>query len=321
MSELDTTLAIERAPHDADDLYRIGTVAKLTGISVERLRAWERRYAMLPARREGRTRFYSRDQVERLKKMHALIERGHPISSLVDLTSEQLDARLTSRTTEATTSQVATVGLVGPNLLVMEQQQNEAPRVATAARWANLDAFAEDPLDTTPELDALVVQIPVLALETIEFIGKKLPSARLVLLYQFATAAQIEAAQTAGHPTIRWPATWLEIEQACALTTGAPLRAARSAPSRFTDEELIAIASTSQDTSGLPQHLVDLITQLNAFCEFALDCADQSTLQASDAPSARLYEQLHNDTTHARAQLELALEAFVQSDALLERPN
>ena len=33
----------------ADDFYRIGSVAALTGIAVERLRAWERRHDFSPA--------------------------------------------------------------------------------------------------------------------------------------------------------------------------------------------------------------------------------------------------------------------------------
>ncbi|MDE0008460.1 MAG: MerR family transcriptional regulator, partial [Gammaproteobacteria bacterium] len=48
------------------DLFKIGVVASRTGISVERLRAWERRYGLAPAHRDGQTRFYSEAQVERL---------------------------------------------------------------------------------------------------------------------------------------------------------------------------------------------------------------------------------------------------------------
>ncbi len=77
-----------------DDLYRIGTVAGLTEISVERLRAWERRYGLQPAHRSGKTRFYNLEQVGRLKKIKRLIDNGHPISSLVSLTDEQLNERL-----------------------------------------------------------------------------------------------------------------------------------------------------------------------------------------------------------------------------------
>ena len=54
------------------ELYRIGTVAKLTGISVECLRAWERRHGLEPAERDGRTRYYSRSQLKRLEKIREI---------------------------------------------------------------------------------------------------------------------------------------------------------------------------------------------------------------------------------------------------------
>ena len=75
----------------ADDFYRIGSVAALTGIAVERLRAWERRHDFSPAHKHGRTRFYSADQLEKLKKIKHLIDRGQTVSSVIHLTEQQLD--------------------------------------------------------------------------------------------------------------------------------------------------------------------------------------------------------------------------------------
>ena len=81
-----------------DQLYRIGTVASLTGLSVERLRAWERRYNLSPAHKSGRTRFYNKTQLDRFKLIKRLIDLGHPISSLVELEIDQLEARLEHQT-------------------------------------------------------------------------------------------------------------------------------------------------------------------------------------------------------------------------------
>ena len=93
-----------------------------------------------------------------------------------------------------------------------------------------------------------------------------------------------------------------------------PLRAARAAARRFTDEELIAIAASATDTTACPEHLVELISGLNAFAEYSLSCTDEAT-------DPELYERVHTDTTQARAQLELALEALVEAEQLLARPN
>ena len=108
------------------DHFRIGTIAKLTGLSVERLRAWERRYELVPALRQGKTRYYSQAQLERLKKIKRLIDAGHPISSLVELSDQHLDARLSSRVTPLPGLGTIRTGLIGPNLVALEQRLKEA---------------------------------------------------------------------------------------------------------------------------------------------------------------------------------------------------
>jgi MerR family transcriptional regulator, light-induced transcriptional regulator len=294
-----------------DDLYRIGTIASLTGIAVERLRAWERRYGLEPAYRSGKTRFYSKAQLDRLQLVKRLIDQGHPISTLVDLTDEQLLERL--HTQRQSRLRPASTGLIGPNLLVLEQQQTQAIRLDVRARWANLDAFLDDRTGTEA-LEAIVVQMPVLLTSAIEKIGRFQPDARIVALYQFATPKHLVAVQELGIPTLQWPTSWQQIEHACATSAGTPLRAARAAVRRFSDDQLIAIAASAADPSGCPAHLVELISSLNAFAEYSLACADE-------AADPALYERVHTDTTQARAQLELALEALVDAEQLLAMPN
>jgi DNA-binding transcriptional MerR regulator len=299
----------ESAPAIDEDLYRIGTVASQTGIAVERLRAWERRYGFTPAHRAGKTRFYSRDQLARLSKIKQLIDQGHPISTLVDLADETLDERIAALRSVAINP--SKTGLIGPNLLVLEQQQ-EHTRIDVQARWANMDAF-NHAREVAAALDTIVIQMPVLLIQHIETVEKNYPEVRVVALYQFATPKQIALTQEHGVPTLPWPTSWREIEHACATSTGRPLRASRAASRRFTDEELIAIAATA-DESACPQHLVELISQLNAFADYSLD-------YAADTEEPQKYERIHTDTTHARAQLELALEVIVEADQLLATPN
>ncbi len=292
-----------------DDLYRIGTVASLTGVAVERLRAWDRRYGLAPAHRAGRTRFYDRAQLERLKRIKQLIDEGQPISSLVDLSDEQLDRRLTA--SHRITAYTPRLGLIGPNLLVLEHESDTAVQVT--ARWANMNAFAAHPEESTG-LDAIAVQLPVLRMQPIEQIEAAWPEARIVVLYQFATDKHLNRVRDQGVTALQWPAGWAEIEHACLAGTLPPLRAARTAPRRFTDEQLIAIAASATDPSQAPRHLVELITRLNAFAEYTLAWKD-----ADEAPAgaAALHERIHGDVTHARAQLEAALEALADAQELL----
>lgn len=296
---------------DEEDLYRIGTITKLTGIAVERLRAWERRYGLIPAHRSGKTRFYSKAQLDRLIRIKRLIDQGHPISTLVELDDEQLQARLATHR-EASVKPAVT-GLIGPNLLVLEHQQTDPARLDVRARWANADAFFADQ-SGTEGLDVVVVQLPVLLTHIVEKIASFQPKSRIVAIYQFATPRHLSDVQELGIPTLPWPTSWREIEHACATTAGMPLRAARAAERRFTDEELIAIAASTDNATGCPQHLVELISGLNAFAEYSESCIE-------DQGQQDLYARVHTDTTHARAQLELALEVLVDAEQLLATPN
>jgi len=309
---------------DADeDLYRIGTVAGLTDISVERLRAWERRYGITPAHRAGRTRFYSREQLEKLSKIKRLIDQGHPISSLAELSEAQLDQRLDSgRTAVAGTLDT---GLIGANLLVLEQQRRSGQRdsqLNVLARWANADAFVEE-ADTigVGELDLLVVQQPVLLAAQLRQISRQQPEARLLAVYQFATPRQLAAVEELGLPALAWPLTWGDIEAAGRSHAGRPLRAGHSSARRFSDDELVAIAASDDDPSGCPQHLVSLITQLNAFADYSRRCAEESAAEGAYHDPADRYRQVERDAGVARAQLELALEALLDVEPAPRMPN
>jgi methanogenic corrinoid protein MtbC1 len=76
-------------------LYRIGAVSKLTGISVDTLRAWERRYgAVSPSRGENQKpeqqRGYGDAEIERLLLLRNAVESGHAISTVAKLSDDEL---------------------------------------------------------------------------------------------------------------------------------------------------------------------------------------------------------------------------------------
>jgi DNA-binding transcriptional MerR regulator/methylmalonyl-CoA mutase cobalamin-binding subunit len=73
-------------------MYSIKAVSKATGLSVETLRAWERRYAIVaPMRDEAGRRVYCPQDVLRLRKLREGTERGHPISRLATLSDQELN--------------------------------------------------------------------------------------------------------------------------------------------------------------------------------------------------------------------------------------
>lgn len=301
---------------ETEDLYRIGTVTKLTGIAVERLRAWERRYGLTPVHRSGKTRFYSAEQVAQLQQLKRLVDAGHPISSLVDLTNQQLEQKLAN--SRGSAKAAASVGLIGPNLLVLEQRQGTQTRLNINARWANLVAYYEDEEALHAPLDVLLVQVPVLKTQEILELQAQQPQASVIAVYQFATPKNLEQAQEHSVEALAWPLTWQDLERVVATTSGAPLRATRSAPRRYSDADLIAIAASDGDPGACPAHLVSLITQLNAFADYAGSLTPDSV---HPPELSATYERVHTDATQARAQLELALDQFAEQTQSLERAN
>jgi MerR family transcriptional regulator, light-induced transcriptional regulator len=76
--------------------YPIRAVSKLTGITIDNLRAWERRYEAIKPRRNDRERLYDDADVQRLILLRQAVERGHAISKLAVLSNpelEQINAR------------------------------------------------------------------------------------------------------------------------------------------------------------------------------------------------------------------------------------
>jgi DNA-binding transcriptional MerR regulator len=92
---------VAKPKSDAVELtYPLRTAARLTGLSPELLRAWERRHRVVePLRTAGGTRRYSAADLERLRLVRAAVDAGHRISEVARLEPAELKRR--SAVTEA----------------------------------------------------------------------------------------------------------------------------------------------------------------------------------------------------------------------------
>lgn len=80
--------------------YEILEVAELTGLATARLRAWERRYAVIrPARQSNRYRRYTSEQVALLRAFGRLCAAGERIGKLVREPRESVIARAEGQAT------------------------------------------------------------------------------------------------------------------------------------------------------------------------------------------------------------------------------
>src|SRR5262252_9420980 len=73
-------------------LYPIRAASRLTQLSIETLRAWERRYkAVEPSRKKG-LRFYSDQDIYRLRLLRDAVDRGYQIGQATRLSNKELSA-------------------------------------------------------------------------------------------------------------------------------------------------------------------------------------------------------------------------------------
>jgi MerR family transcriptional regulator, light-induced transcriptional regulator len=72
----------------------IAAVARLTGLTLDTIRAWERRYGAVSPERGPRGRVYSDVQVQRLRLLAALVAQGHTIGQVATLPRPALEQLL-----------------------------------------------------------------------------------------------------------------------------------------------------------------------------------------------------------------------------------
>ena len=71
-------------PARSNELYKIKTIASLTGFNPTLLRAWERRYKLLvPIRTASGHRLYTQDDLRVLQRVRVLIDQGRSIGEVV----------------------------------------------------------------------------------------------------------------------------------------------------------------------------------------------------------------------------------------------
>lgn len=75
--------------------FNVKAILRMTGLTAETLRAWERRYgAVKPRRSEGGRRIYSSEELNRLQLLSILVRRGFRIGDIATLSDRELTRRV-----------------------------------------------------------------------------------------------------------------------------------------------------------------------------------------------------------------------------------
>ena len=309
--------------------YRIGTVARLTGISPDTLRIWERRYAVVdPMRSPGGGREYTASDVERLQLIKQLVDSGDAIGSIAGLDTQALIAR-SMQTFSATV--VADKAPRKPCSVVAVGEALASQLLAHAGTLKGMEVVAagatvQDCLALRPRqpVDVLVIEIATVHEDTTRRLMDWLEDTgaqRALVVYRFAAADVLQRLPAARVQVVRAPVTPDVIRSLClsmqsldALAGTGADRAGVSllvSPRRYSNEELsqLALVSTAVKCE-CPKHLAELITDLVAFERYSSECENRNLKDAA------LHAYLHATASHARNLIEDALAHVIEVEGI-----
>lgn len=308
----------------SEPTFTIGAVARLTGIAVDTLRVWERRYeGLAPARTSTHRRRYSERDIRRLTLIKQLVDQGHGVGTVAHLPETALRERLNlyaepARPPESPASPVPVL-LYGETLpFLMEGWAEDLPELEVLGRHTVYAEFERSALARKPAV--LVAEWPTLRPEgmgRLHALMRRVAARRAVAVYGFAMREALEQARQLGLVTLRAPVTASTLAAACLEGDPASGAVARPAsepeipPRRFDNETLGRLAHLkSRLRCECPHHLADLVFRLNAFEVYSLDCENR------DERDAALHAHLYRTTAQARSLIEAALAHLIEVEAI-----
>lgn len=315
--------------------FGIGAVAKLTGLTDHAIRVWERRYdAVVAARAANGRRVYTTNDVEKLRLLKILTDRGIPISQIaadsIDALRKRLEA-MSSVVAATAPDRIATV-VLGDFLV--------GKLLSTKLDLAPLDLIVADTNRETFEADlsryradVVVIENPVLDEATIERLSSYMSTtgaSRGLIVYSFGATAHVDLASDRSIQTLRSPIS--EEELVAVIVRGhtatargriaqserrqqrdnSPWQLGEPAPARrFNQQQLAKLARISSEIDcECPTHLAHLVSDLSAFEIYSANCASRND------DDAALHRYLHHTTARARALIEDALETVAEAENL-----
>ena len=319
-----TTEPTTAASDDQRAVYRIGAVARLTGISPNTLRIWERRYELVdPGRTAKGGRLYSKHDIARLALIKGLINQGDSISTVANLPLEILQRRIQERrqlaNAQAPTAQQRSICIVGGTLSVRVRQTSATPdHITLVGVFDSLPGYQR----VRPGCQVLVIEVPALDASQLDGLWQMIKDGSaetLVIVYAFANQPTLDAARDLGIALLRAPIPLDELWRHCLAASNSgstapmaddsnpPMVAAR----RFSNEQLARFAASRNPVKcECPRHLADIIQTLNAFEDYSRRCEN---LNQDDAA---LHAYLLATTARARSILEQSLAKVAETECI-----
>lgn len=334
-------------PFAEERTYQIGTVATLTGIDPQTIRAWERRYgAIKPMRTSTGRRRYDDATVERLQLLKALVDSSEAIGVIASLSDEDLRERLykvAEHERNGPHGDLPRTAAIGPHRLAIF-----GAGVAEQAR-ANPGVLPEFEIDFASEdretflesarrngCDVVLVELEADDAAAFGFVRmcRDLPGQPLVVvLYRFAKRPLLARLASTGAVLVGMPIRLAQLRRILldqlmigrlrarrapgAALPGAiapapePDEAAASTARRFDDAQLARLLEmTGSVDCECPNHVSSLVAALVAFEAYSDAC------ESRDEADAALHRRLATGTAKARVQMETLLTELCAHEGL-----
>ena len=317
--------------------YRIGAVARLTGIPPDTLRVWERRYSVVtPIRSEAGTRLYAADDVHRLSLIKRLVDGGDAISHVAGLGLDSLRERVRGvsgaglEPAARRPCRVIVLGETLPSLL----RVGEADHAADAGKADPVDfvgLFTDESqfrrIASGLNADVAVLEMPTVHEDDVRRIADLVAAAGSglgMLVYNFAARGVIDRLEARRVIAKRAPVDAAELRRWCMSLHAAAMELSPPPelladvelggpvpPRRFDSAALTRIAAASSTVRcECPHHLVQLVSSLVAFERYSQECEDRND------DDAALHAYLHAATAQARSLLEVALARVLEAEGI-----
>ena len=312
---------------DRPSYFRIGAVAKMTGIPMPTIRMWERRYQVVePKRTEGGSRLYSEADVTRLSLLRQATEVDQAIGTIAKLDNDSIRQRLQLHqgvAANAAANEALRLAVAGPTLGMMFQsyeptsRQTQIVAVHEATEQAMPTLLAQAP--TAVILEYLTLHAP--EVEKICAFAAGAGAASVLVVYRFASQRLLQRLEQYRIVPVKGPVNLPQLEKLCLVTRGmrqtAPLDAidglvGQNIPSPvFSSRQLARLGTVSTVVKcQCPQQLAELLLSLGAFEKYSSECEHQN------AADAALHALLHATAAKSRHLLEQALSHVLRAEGI-----
>jgi DNA-binding transcriptional MerR regulator len=298
-------------------MMRSGTAARLAGIPVTTLRVWERRHAVVgPVRTDTGQRLYTSEDVQRLKLLRQLTQRGHGIGTIATQPLDQL-RRLAADQTAGAINPLPhrlTVIAIGSGAA----QRLKALEVCTIeSEFIDLDAAEREFKAGAIRIDLMFVCLSSLRPETAQRIlglRDRLAAGALAVLYSFGTDGSAETLRAAGANVRREPISSRELARMITLASadsGLEAKRVEVTSRRIDDATLVELAELPTAIAcECRRHVAEIVMKLVGFERYSRECT-----QGSPA-DAELHRRLTVLAASTRSMFEQALLQIVAEEGL-----